>query len=747
MTTSSPQYTAIGKPIGQIEGIAKVTGHARYAADYTMPGMLWGAVLRSPYPHARIVSIDTTAVRRAPGVLAVLTGADLTGPLYGRRMKDMPVLARDVVRYIGEKVVAVAAETEAAAEAALALVEVEYEELPAVFDPLEAQQPGAVRVHPKVDVYQGASQPVVDTPNTYAYRSATNGDLEAGFKAADRIFEHTFRTQSHHQGYIEPHAVLVWVEADGRVHAWMSTKSPFPARTQLAALAQIPPDQIVVHVAHVGGDFGGKGSVMELPVAYFLAKASGHPVKMVMSYTDELTAANPRNPGVITIRTGVKHDGSITAHHARTTWNTGAYQAFLPQGIVGGGMGAAGLYRIPAVLVENIGVYTNDPPRGHVRAPGAPQVCFALESHIDMVARGLGMDPLAFRLKNSIGVGEKSALGETMKDCIMRETLEAGAKASDWGSAKPRTGFGRGIAMYDRHVGSGSASVNLRITWEGQAVLTTTAPDTGTGSHTVLQQIIAETLHIPLSDVRIVAGTTDDTGEDGGVGGSRVTNVHGNATYQASLEALARLKEGAASMLGVTAGQITFSADRFSTSTRWVTWTDAVHGAWNQSPVEVKVTYDGASTAGIACIAVQVAEVQVDEDTGQVTVLRIVSANDVGMVLNPIGHQGQIEGGIVQGIGFALTEELQLDHGKVTTAHLGEYKLPAIQDIPELVTVLVEQPEGPTPFHGKAIGEMGNTPTAAAIANAVEDAVGVRITDLPITAEKVYRALKAKHSA
>ena len=748
--TTATEFVTIGKRVGQIEGVAKVTGLAGYAADVALPGMLWGRILRSPCAHARILRIDTAAARRVPGVHAVITAADLPGELFGRRMRDMPVLAKDKVRYVGERMAAVAAETKEAAEEALSLITVEYEELPGVFETDDATKPGAVLVHPKVDAYPGHREPVSDVPNIYATQSGAAGDLEAGFKDADRIFEHVFHTQSHHQGYIEPHATFVDIEPNGHVQAWLSCKQPFAARNQLAQLAQIDRESITMHVPHVGGDFGGKGSAMELPIAYFLAKASGRPVKVVMTYTEELTGANPRNPGTITLRTGVKNDGTITAHHARTVWNTGAYQAYLPQGLVGGGMGAAGLYRIPHVLVENVGVYTNNPPRGHVRAPGAPQVCFALESHVEMMARGLGMDPLAFRLKNAIGAGDKSPLGEPMKDCLMVETLQAGAEASGWSTPKPRKAWGRGMSMYDRHVGSGEADVDLKVNWDGDVLLTTTVPDTGTGSHTIMQQIVAETLCLPLTSVRIAANpTTDSTGNDAGAGGSRVTYVHGSAAYQASLAIIERLKAGAAGMLGVQPGDISFSSDRFTASNgRWVTWIDATHGAMNAGPVEVHQHFEGGSTAGIACIAVQVAEVEVDEDTGEVTVLRIISANDVGTVLNPIYHQGQIEGGVMQGIGFALMEEIQLDQGHVTTTHLGEYKMPAIKDVPELVTVLVQQaPTGPVPYNGKAIGEMGNVPTAAAIANAVEDAVGVRITDLPITSEKVYRALKAKRGA
>ncbi|MBI2885755.1 MAG: xanthine dehydrogenase family protein molybdopterin-binding subunit [Chloroflexi bacterium] len=749
--TTSPAYTAIGKPIGQIEGPAKVSGKGAYTADVALPGVLWGKALRSPFPHARIVSVDTSRARALMGVHGVITGRDLPDVLYGRRMRDMPLLARDRVRFVGEKVAAVAAETPEIAAEALRLIEVEYQELPAVFDPQEAMGPGAPRLHDDVSAYPGHREPVSDLTNVFSVVRRTKGDLEQGFRESDLVFEHTFTTPAQHQGYLEPHAALVDIQ-QGRIHVWVSNKSPYAVREQLAQVLGVPEEQIVVHLPHVGGDFGGKGALMDAPLCYYLARASGRPVKMVMTYLEELMAGNPRNTGVITFKTGVKRDGRLWAWQARCVWNTGAYGAFLPIPTVNvaGGMQSAGSYRIPHVEIESLCIYTNCVPRGHMRSPGAPQVCFAVESHVDMMARALGMDPLAFRLMNVLEEGDTTPTGEALRDVHAKETLQAAAAASGWDTPKQRPHHGRGMALYDRHVGSGLSTVTLTMAEDGRATLTTVAPDTGTGSHTILQQIVAEELHLPLSQVGVTVGTTDAAPFDAGVGGSRTTHITGQAAYRASQELKGLLAAAAAQVLGVAADALRLEQGSFvatgSGAARSLPVAEAARLATRAAggPLRVQITHDGGSTAGITSFCVQVADVQVDPETGQVTVERIVSAHDVGTIINPLGHQGQIEGGIIQSLGFATSEELVIEEGRVTTLHLGEYKLPVMKDIPELVTVLVQHPEGPVPYAGKAIGEVSNCPVAAAIANAVEDAVGVRITDLPITAEKVYRALRAK---
>ena len=746
------ELAVVGKPVGQVEGVAKVTGRAAYTADVLLPGTLWAKALRSPYPHARIVSIDTAAARALPGVLGVITGADLPPTRYGRRMWDMPPIARDRVRFIGERVAAVAAETKEIAEEALNLIQVEYEELPAVFDQLEAMEAGAPVLHPDMAEYRNHQDPLPTGRNVYNVMTANKGDVEQGFRESDRVFEYTFRTQSHHQGYLEPHSTVVQIAGDGRVHVWSSNKTPYAALNQLAALLGIPKEQIVVHITHLGADFGGKGSLMDTPVAYYLAKLTGRPVKMVMSYTEELYAGNPRNPGVITYKTGVKSDGRLVVMQVRCVWNSGAYQAFLPLGNVPGGMEACGLYRVPNVHIDNIGVYTNCTPRGHTRAPGSPQVAFALESHLEMVAREMRIDPIEFRLMNMIDEGEQDPTGIPMRDLRGKETLRAAAEAANWGiPPRPSTGsgkaplVGKGVALYDRHTGSGNATIGVVIDRDANVSVLTVFPDTGTGAHTVVQQIVAEELKLPVERVRVVVGDTDGAATDAGVGGSRVTYVHGQAAMQAAQEVAALIRAAAADLLG-TNNPLHGVEGFFSSASASVSFDQAARAAAANAGGELRVmkAFDGGSTFGVTSFSAQIAEVEVDPDTGQVKLRKLVSAHDVGTIINPIYHQGQIDGGAVYGLGFALVEELLIDGGKVLNPNLGEYKLPNIQDIPELVTVLVPGGSGPVPYSGKAIGEMSNVPVGGAVANAVADACGVRIIELPITAEKVYRALKER---
>jgi CO/xanthine dehydrogenase Mo-binding subunit len=743
-------YIAVGRPVGQIEGPAKVTGRAKFAADLIRPGMLWAKAVRSPLPHARIKQIDISAALQAPGVHAVLTGQDLPPYLYGRRLRDMPPLARDKVRFIGERVAVVAAETEEQAVAACDLVHVEYEELPAVFDVREAMQPDAPRVHETVAGYIGHWEPVAELPNVIARVVRSKGDVDQGFAESDFIFEHTFTTHAVHHGYMEPHACLVELDADGRYHVWTSNKTPFAVKRQLAAVLGEPEERIVVHVVPIGGDFGGKGSLMDVPLCAHLARRTGRPVKMVMDYTEELTAGNPRHPAVITLKTGVKRDGRLWARSARCVWNTGAYGAFIPTPTttIAGAFQAGGPYRIPHVSIESIGVYTNTVPKGHMRAPGAPQVVFAVESHMDMIAEALGIDPLQFRLINVLQEGDEPPLGgEQLRGVRGAETLQAAADAARWEEKRPPY-VGKGIAFYDRHVGSGQATVSLSVSAVPEATLVTLAPDTGTGSHTVLQQVVAEELGLPLERVHVVPGDTDQAEEDAGVGGSRVTHVHGQAALRAARDAKGLLLEAAARLLGADRDAVEMGLEGFHAAGRTVSWSKVVREAsQGREGLTVSAVYQGGSTAGVTSFCAQVAEVEVDPETGQVSVKRFVTAHDVGTIINPIGHQGQIEGGIVMGLGYALTEELRIEDGRVTNPHLGEYKLPTIQDIPELVTVLLSGKDGPVPYEGKAIGETSICPVAGAFANAVYDAVGVRILDLPITAEKVYRALRAKQSA
>jgi CO/xanthine dehydrogenase Mo-binding subunit len=722
-------HRIVGQPVGKLEGIGKVSGEACYSGDVTLPGLIWGKALRSPLPHARIVRIDTTRARALPGVLAVLTARDLPDILVGRRMFDMPILARDRVRFIGEKVAVVAAVDPDIAEEALALIDVEYEDLPAVFDPVEAIQAGAPILHENPAAYEGAPTERPH-PNVQSVLRFKLGDVEAGFREADRIFEHTFRTQLDHQGYLEPHAGVVAIDDDGRLQVWASNKMPFRLKELLSHALRLPPEQIRVNLTPIGGDFGGKGSLMDLPLAYHLARVTGRPVKMLMRYAEELMAGNPRHPSVITMRTGVSKAGRILARRVKALFNSGAYAAFKPAPSVnlgGAGMGA-GVYRIPNLLIEAFCFYSNNIPCGHARSPGEPQMVFAGESHMDMIARELGLDPADLRRKNLLRDGDLLANGHHLEHVRASDTLEAALKASHWAEPKPGPWIGRGMAMTHRHIGVGFTNARVRLEPSGAVILSIALPDTGTGAHLVLRQVVAEVLGVPLDGVEIEVANTDDFTTDSGVGGSRVTHTGGRAAYHAAEKLKAQI-EAEATKHGIAAGSMGAIARAAAKDGR---------------TLEASHFYDAKAHSAVTSFTAQVAEVAIDPSTGQVTVRHFTTAHDVGTIINPIGHQGQIEGGLIQGLGFALMEEMKTEDGRISTLSLGDFKLPTIQDIPPLTTVILQDPVGPGPFNAKAIGEGSISAVAPAIANAVADACGVRILDLPITAEKVFFALREK---
>jgi len=745
----STSFSAIGQPVTQEEGPEKVSGKALYAADLLLPGMLWGKVLRSPYAHAHILRIDTARARQVPGVHAVLTGQDLPDRRVGRLLRDIPVLARDRVLFVGEKVAAVAAETLEAAEEALALIDVSYEELPPVFDPEEAMHSLAPTLHPQMASYQGLPQPVATVNNVFAHNSWSKGDIAEGFSAADRIFEHTFRAQLMHQGYIEPHACVVHIDDYGRAQVWANNKGPFMLREQLAAVWSLATEQINVNPTSIGGDFGGKGSFMDVPLCYYLALHSGRPVKMVMDYIQELMAGNPRHPALITLKTGVTRDGRILAHQVRVVFNSGAYGAFKPRVYIRGADHSGGPYHIPHVHIDSYMVYTNNVPCGHMRAPGKPQVAFALESHMDMMARELGVDPYAFRLQNILKDGDVNPVGEKLQHIRAEETLRQAAEAIDWGHTDKQANVGRGLAIADQLQGAGQSTASVTIDASGQVNLYMSLWDTGTGAHTIMRQIVAETLTLPPQQVRLVMQDTDAVPYESGPGGTRVTYTSGQAAFGAAkdlrdklLAVAAELLEGPLESIQLSQGRFVLAGNPSRTLSMPEVVAQAISGSGSLLRGDMSVT---STPPHVTSFCAQAAEVEVDPDTGQVTVKKMVTAHDVGMILNPLTHQGQIEGGMMQGFGYALMEELLTAEGQISTLSLGEYKIPTIKDIPELVTVLLEPGQGPAPYQSKGIGESSNTPVAAAIANAVCDAVGVRIMDLPLTAEKVFTALQARH--
>jgi CO/xanthine dehydrogenase Mo-binding subunit len=736
----------VGRPTPRVEGEQKVTGKALYSADVNLMGTLWGKVLRSPISSGRIKNIDTSKARQVPGVKAVITGQDVTGLRIGRCIYDTPVLADGLVRFIGEKVAAVAADTEDAADQALDLIEVEYEEMEPLIDPLDAIKPDAPILHPDLLSYKGLPVPVEKLSNVFVYIKWGKGDIEAGFRQADLTVENTFRTQVTHQAYLEPHACVVKADASGGAEVWSCSKTPFAVRTQLSNCIGVAKEKLVFHPTHIGGDFGGKGGFMDVPVCYFLSLKSGQPVKTVMDYSEELVAGNPRHASVIKVKTGVKKDGTIVAHHMDFVFDSGAYGSMKPAGYLIGAQTCAGPYKIVNCLIEERVVYTNKIPCGHMRAPGDPQGFFANESQLDMVARKLGMDPAEFNRKNMLHDGDETPIGGHISHMRGVEALNKAIQLAGYDKPKAKN-VGRGLSFSEWSPSGGEGNVFVEIGDDGKVKVSSPVVDQGAGVLTVIVEVVGEELKVPAEEIELKQLDSSTVPSDGGVGGSRATRVYGNASYDAGTKARAEMIAIAAEKFGVKPEELDLAngAVVHRSSKRKVSFAEVIKA--KGSPIKVKGYYKSAEKSHDASISAQIAEVHVDPETGQITLRQMISAHTTGKVINPLMHQGQIEGGVVFGLGYALTEEVMFDGARVTTTNFGEFKIPTIQDIPPLKTAVMETvPQGPGPYNSLAIGEVANTPTAAAVANAVADACGVRIMDLPITSEKVYQALKARYA-
>ena len=734
----------VGKPTPRVEGELKVTGKALYSADFNLPGTLWGRCLRSPIPYGRIRRIDTSKAWQVPGVKAVITGQDVSGLRIGRCIYDTPVLADGVVRFIGEKVAAVAAETRLAAEQALEMIEVEYEEIDPLLDPVEAAKPEAPVLHPDLLSYKGLPVPVEKVSNIFAYLKWGKGNLEEGFMQADLVVENTFTTQVTHQSYLEPHACVVKAEPSGGAEVWSCSKTPFAVRTQLSNCIGVAKEKLVFHPTHIGGDFGGKGGFMDVPVAYFLSKKSGQAVKMIMDYTEELTAGNPRHASIIKIKTGVKKNGAIVAHHIDFLFDSGAYASMKPAGYLIGASTCAGPYKIANCLIEERMVYTNKIPCGHMRAPGDPQGFFANESQLDMVARKIGMDPAEFKRKNMLRDGDETPIGGHISHIRGKEALDKAIQLAGYDKPKSKN-IGRGLSFSEWSPSGGEGNVFVTIEYDGRVKVLSPVVDQGAGVLTVIVEVVGEELQVPANEIELKQVDSTIVPSDGGVGGSRATRVYGNASYEAGVKARDELFAFAAQALEVKPEELELDNGMImhKKSKRKMSFADVVK--FKGAPIYVRGYYKSTEKSHDASVSAQIAEVHVDPETGKITLRNMVSAHTTGKVINPLMHQGQIDGGVVFGLGFALTEEVMFDGAKITTSNFGEFKIPNIMDIPPLKTDVMENvPAGPGPYNSLAIGEVANTPTAAAVANAVADACGVRITDLPVTSEKVYQALKSR---
>ncbi len=737
------QAQVLGVPSPRVEGAEKVSGAAIYAVDVTLPGMLWVKVLRSPIAHGRVKRIDVSKAAAVAGVHTILTGHDLVGVKIGKKIVDMPLLANGVVRYVGEKVAAVAAETEAAAEQAVALIDVEYEELPVVVDALDALDSSAPLLHPEVCGYKGLPQNLDAPSNSFVNLVWKKGDVHEGFRQSDVVVENTFRVAAVHQAYIEPHSCAVRALPDGGAEVWASTKSPFALRDQVGSAFGVAPTSIVVYPCYVGGDFGGKGDANEVALCYALSRKSNRPAKLVLDYTEDLIAGNPRHSAVMTVKTGVKRNGIMIAQHIQFVFDSGAYGAYRPQGFLVGAHDAAGPYRIANCLVEERYVYTNKFPCGYMRAPGHVQGFFATESQADLVANKIGIDPTEFRRINFMRDGDPSPLGEHIAHVRAIETLAKALEESGYHKAKPNN-VGRGCAVANWVSKGGESYALVKIDEKGAVTLSSAVTDTGPGAYTVMRQIVGAELKVVLESVRVKRLDTTKVLKDTGVRGSSSTRVHGSSAYEAAGKARDEILRIAAHVMETTPDQLVLVNGGISHkhAEKRMSFAEIVRA--NGQPVVAEGHYvnmgDGPETSLVA----QVAEVEVDTETGAVTVKRLTTAHNTGAILNPLTHQGQIDGGVVMGLGYATMEELATDEGgKAVTASLGDYKIPNIKDIPQLKTAILQSTAGSGPYSSMSIGETAIIPTAAAIANAVADAVGVRITSLPISAEKILTVLRS----
>jgi 4-hydroxybenzoyl-CoA reductase alpha subunit len=754
------EFSVVGKRIPRVDGVVKATGEARYAGDLSLPRMLYGKILRSPYPHARIVHIDTDKAERLHGVKAVITARDtlrvkyISYQLESRLADDYP-LAVDKVRFVGDEVAAVAATDEDIAEEALDLIKVEYEELPAVFDMIEAMKEDAPQIHDHVERNIGFS------------RKIESGDVDKGFKVSDYVREDRFVTQPVIHGFLEPHVCLASFGPSGNLTIWTSTQSPYSIQTLLAKTLGIRESDIKVIRPHVGGGFGGKIEMLAHEFcSALLSKKTGRPVRIEYTREEEFTAGRRKHPMIVEIRTGVKKDGTLLAKEVRNIIDGGAYLGLGGIVVINSIILPSVSYRIPNYRYESLRIFTNKPPGTAMRGFGANQPIFAFESQLDMIAEDLGIDPVELRLKNAIQPGDEIPKIARITTCGLSECIRKVADSAGWSGKQGKLPKGRGIgfACYGFVTGALYNIFNTRFPYseahvklndEGTVNLLTQAAEIGQGSDTILCQIVAEELGLRVEDVTITASNTQDAPMDLGSFSSRVTMFAGNAAKAAAADAKRQLFEVVAAQLGPKIHQHLEARDGRiyirEHPEKGLAFSEAVQAAQrakNGMPVMGRGIFDHRDMPGPGSptwsYGAQMAEVEVDTETGQVKVLKVTTAHDCGKAINPLLVEGQVEGSIHMGIGYALSEELLADNGITLNSSFLNYSIPLANDMPDVETIEVETNDPIGPFGAKESGEGLTLPIAPAIANAIYAAVGVRVKELPITPDKILRALEKK---
>ena len=745
-------FKTIGKSEPRRDLPEKLTGEAKYTADVQLPGMLFGKILRSPHPHARILSINVDAARNLPGVRAVVTPFDAP---KGQVAPDMPILDTEA-RYVGDEVAAVAADDEDLAEAALSLIEVKYEQLPFVTDAVEAIKPDAPQTRPGGNLVGG--KPL----------TLTRGNVEEGFAQADRIFEETYSTPAHAGAALEPRAAVASWDGDN-LTVWKSTRGVHADQLALSLALDVPRGNIRVMGQNMGAGYGTKDETRLGAITAVLAQRAGRPVKIELTRQEEFVAGRHRHGTTTTVRMGVKNDGTVTAVHATTIMDTGAYLSSGPGVIRRAGQGALYLYRCANVQYDGYLTYTNTPSGGSYRALGAPQGHFALESLADTISEALGIDPLEFRLKNHVGLegqpGERVTPANEVLDTQpveggvpfssngLRECLQIGSEAIDWGqpSEQPESGNlrrGKGMGMFIYRGGAGGRSIaRMRLESDGSLRLLTGLMDVGEGSLTVMPQIAAEELGVGYGQVLVTFGDSETTPEAPLTAGSTATFSTGTATKEAARQLKARIIEVVAPLLDTEPSNLQITDDgveHIQYPERSVSFAQIAESA-GEIEIEAAIS-PGSRDHVINSFGAHFAEVEVDTDTGQVRVLRYIAAHDSGRILNPKLAINQVEGGVSQMLGFTLSEQMLTDprNGVTLNASFLEHKSPTLQDFPEMQVLFADVVDPVGPFGAKALGEPPSIGVAPAVANAIYNAIGVRIRDLPLTPDRVLNEIEAQ---
>ncbi len=771
-TPAAQRFAVVSHSERKLDGVKLATGRPAFTDDVHIPGLLFGKILPSPHAHARIKRIDVSQAKALPGVRAVLTYKDVprvphttAGQAWPEPSPYDTFLLDTKVRFVGDRVAAVAADTRAIAEEALRRIEVEYEVLPAVFDLEQASAPGAPVIHDEPD-----ARGIHDAQHNLAARILKElGDVEEGFRQSDLVLEREFRTQRVQHCMLEPHVTITWLDADQRLVIRTSTQVPFHVRRQVAMILQLPVRRVHVIKPRIGGGFGGKQEMLLEDICGALTLATGRPVKMEFTRTEEFHMARSRHPQVLRMKMGVKRDGTLVASQMKVVAATGAYgsHSLTVQGNTGSKV--LPLYRAPHLRFECDVVYTNTPVAGAFRGYGCPQGFFAQESLMDEIAHALAMDPLALRRKNMIRLGDtdelSAQLGEGRKGLArvirsygLEECLQRGAEAIRWNRkpAKPRPASahlrrGRGMAcsMQGSSIaGIDWASALIKLNEDGSFNLQTGCADVGAGADTVLAQIAAETLGVSLDQILVCSGDTDATPFDVGAYASSTTIISGGAVLKAAEKVRAQILAVAAGLLEVPAAELACKNNQVvATRGKSIPLAEVARHALYRAKTQIMDSASHFITDSPPPFCAQFAEVEVDIETGQVRVLHFVTAVDCGVAIHPRLAAGQAEGAVAQGLGYALIEEMVFDaQGRMLNPNFLDYKILSAADMPAMQTILVETEEPLGPYGAKSIGEIAINGPAPAIANAIYDAIGVRLRQLPMRPEDVLRALRARQA-